>query len=137
MCKHNRLNEVAKYKIASVCRKRLHSPNAVAISSYYCYYYYYLKKKLLLLLLLFVYYYVVVVIVIIIFVVVVIVIIVVIPQVPRDGSELADPYVKLYLLPDPTKATKQKTKIAKRTLHPTYNETVSYLSQYIIIIIKD
>ena len=31
----------------------------------------------------------------------------------------------MYLKPDVAKATKQKTKIAKRTLHPTYNETVS------------
>ena len=49
-------------------------------------------------------------------------------QVPRDGSDSADPYVKMYLKPDVAKATKQKTKIAKRTLHPTYNETVSVKS---------
>ena len=46
-------------------------------------------------------------------------------QVPRDGVESADPYVKLYVLPDPDKVTKRKTKIAQRTLSPTYNETVS------------
>lgn len=33
---------------------------------------------------------------------------------PRGTSGLADPYVKLYLLPDPEKATKIKTKVAKR-----------------------
>ncbi len=44
---------------------------------------------------------------------------------PRDGFDSADPYVKLYLLPDPNKSTKQKTKITKKTLNPTYNETVS------------
>ena len=45
-------------------------------------------------------------------------------QVPREGYEIADPYVKIYLLPDHSKETKKKTKIAKRTLNPTYNETV-------------
>ena len=45
--------------------------------------------------------------------------------VPREGAESIDPYVKLYLLPDPNKGTKQKTKIARKTLNPTYNETVS------------
>jgi phosphatidylinositol-4-phosphate 3-kinase len=47
-------------------------------------------------------------------------------QVPREGSDTADPYVKLYLLPDPNKSTKKKTKINKKTLNPTYNETVRY-----------
>lgn len=46
-------------------------------------------------------------------------------QAPREGSDTADPYVKLYLLPDPNKTTKKKTKINKKTLNPTYNETVS------------
>ena len=45
--------------------------------------------------------------------------------VPREGEESTDPYVKLYLLPDPHKTTKKKTKIARKTLNPTYNETVS------------
>ena len=49
--------------------------------------------------------------------------------VPREGAESIDPYIKLYLLPDPTKATKQKTKIARKTLNPTYNETVSVSQQ--------
>lgn len=44
--------------------------------------------------------------------------------VPREGTDSIDPYVKLYLLPDRNKATKQKTKIARKTLNPTYNETV-------------
>ena len=47
-------------------------------------------------------------------------------QVPVSGTTTANPYVKVYLLPDPYKSTKRKTKVAKRTLHPTYNETVSY-----------
>ena len=45
-------------------------------------------------------------------------------QVPREGREYADPYVKLYLLPDHSKETKKKTKVVKKTLNPTYNETV-------------
>ena len=45
---------------------------------------------------------------------------------PRNATTLADPYVKLYLLPDPIKATKVKTKIARKTLNPTYNETLVY-----------
>lgn len=48
-------------------------------------------------------------------------------QVPRDGTDSMDPYVKLYLLPDPKKASKQKTKIARKTLNPTYNQTVRCL----------
>ena len=36
-----------------------------------------------------------------------------------------DAYIKLYLLPDAEKTTKQKTKIVRKTLAPTYNETVS------------
>jgi phosphatidylinositol-4-phosphate 3-kinase len=46
--------------------------------------------------------------------------------VPKDGSESIDPYVKLYLLPDPTKSTKKKTKVARKTLNPTYNEMFHY-----------
>ena len=45
-------------------------------------------------------------------------------QVPVSGTTTANPYVKVYLLPDPYKSTKKKTKVAKKTLHPTYNETV-------------
>lgn len=47
-------------------------------------------------------------------------------QVPASGTNTANPYVKVYLLPDPYKSTKKKTKIAKKTLHPTYNETVRH-----------
>ncbi|XP_070562240.1 phosphatidylinositol 4-phosphate 3-kinase C2 domain-containing subunit beta-like isoform X2 [Ptychodera flava] len=44
---------------------------------------------------------------------------------PTDGGP-PDPYVKLYLLPDPDKATKRKTKVARKTLNPTYNEMLIY-----------
>ncbi|XP_033752921.1 phosphatidylinositol 4-phosphate 3-kinase C2 domain-containing subunit beta-like, partial [Pecten maximus] len=39
---------------------------------------------------------------------------------------LPSPYVKTYLLPDPEKQTKQKTKIVKSSTHPTYNEVIEY-----------
>ena len=41
---------------------------------------------------------------------------------PKSAGNLSDPYVKIYLTPDPAKSTKRKTKIARRTLNPTYNE---------------
>ncbi|EDO45977.1 predicted protein [Nematostella vectensis] len=44
----------------------------------------------------------------------------------RNSSTAGDPYVKLYLLPDPSKTTKLKTKIAKKSQNPTYNETLVY-----------
>ena len=42
-------------------------------------------------------------------------------------GQYPDPYVKTYLLPDPSKQTKRKTKIVHKTTHPTYNEMVSAL----------
>ena len=46
---------------------------------------------------------------------------------PKSAGGLSDPYVKIYLTPDPNKTTKRKTKIARRTLNPTYNETFVWL----------
>ncbi|XP_015813831.3 phosphatidylinositol 4-phosphate 3-kinase C2 domain-containing subunit beta isoform X1 [Nothobranchius furzeri] len=43
----------------------------------------------------------------------------------QDGTD-PDPYVKLYLLPDPMKMSKKKTKAARRTCNPTYNEMLVY-----------
>jgi len=45
-------------------------------------------------------------------------------QGPTSSGDIPNPYVKLYLLPDPTKQTKRKTNIAHSTSHPTYNEMV-------------
>ncbi|XP_077994374.1 phosphatidylinositol 4-phosphate 3-kinase C2 domain-containing subunit beta-like [Glandiceps talaboti] len=46
--------------------------------------------------------------------------------IPPTDAGPPDPYVKLYLLPDPSKITKRKTKIARKTLNPTYNEMLIY-----------
>ncbi|XP_064634199.1 phosphatidylinositol 4-phosphate 3-kinase C2 domain-containing subunit alpha-like isoform X2 [Lineus longissimus] len=43
-----------------------------------------------------------------------------------EESELPDPYVKMYLLPDSAKQTKRKTEIARRSNHPTFNEMFVY-----------
>ncbi|XP_034021284.1 phosphatidylinositol 4-phosphate 3-kinase C2 domain-containing subunit beta [Thalassophryne amazonica] len=43
----------------------------------------------------------------------------------QDGTD-PDPYVKVYLLPDPQKTSKKKTKAARRTCNPTYNQMLVY-----------
>lgn len=42
------------------------------------------------------------------------------------NSQEPSTYVKVYLQPDPTKATKRKTKVVKKNCHPSFMEMVCY-----------
>ncbi|XP_058876681.1 double C2-like domain-containing protein beta [Acipenser ruthenus] len=45
---------------------------------------------------------------------------------PMDSNGLADPYVKLHLLPGASKANKLRTKTLRNTLNPVWSETLTY-----------
>lgn len=46
--------------------------------------------------------------------------------VAMDTNGYSDPYVKCYLLPDPSKKTKRRTKVKKKNLNPEFNQTFAY-----------
>nr|XP_014285368.1 phosphatidylinositol 4-phosphate 3-kinase C2 domain-containing subunit beta isoform X2 [Halyomorpha halys] len=43
-----------------------------------------------------------------------------------SGGQEPSTYVKVYLLPDPIKATKRKTKVVRKNCHPSFMETLEY-----------
>ncbi|XP_035247958.1 rabphilin-3A-like isoform X1 [Anguilla anguilla] len=45
---------------------------------------------------------------------------------PMDSNGLADPYVKLHLLPGASKSNKLRTKTLRNTRNPAWNETLDY-----------
>ncbi|XP_067936157.1 phosphatidylinositol 4-phosphate 3-kinase C2 domain-containing subunit alpha-like [Watersipora subatra] len=47
-------------------------------------------------------------------------------DVGNESGDRPNPYVKMYLLPDPTKTSKRKTKVSRSTFHPVYNEMFEY-----------
>lgn len=47
--------------------------------------------------------------------------------IPCDSDNLADPYVRLYLLPDRSSASKRKTQTKKNDLNPIYDETFEWV----------
>lgn len=49
-------------------------------------------------------------------------------ELPRvANNQEPSTYVKVYLLPDPLKLTKRKTKVVKRSCHPSFMEMVKVL----------
>lgn len=45
-------------------------------------------------------------------------------ELPSVGGQEPSTYVKVYLRPDPAKATKRKTKVVRRSCHPSFMEMV-------------
>uniref|UniRef100_A0A8C9Z3X4 Rabphilin 3A homolog (mouse), b n=1 Tax=Sander lucioperca TaxID=283035 RepID=A0A8C9Z3X4_SANLU len=45
---------------------------------------------------------------------------------PMDSNGLADPYIKLHLLPGASKSNKLRTKTLRNTRNPAWNETLTY-----------
>lgn len=41
---------------------------------------------------------------------------------PCDSDGLADPYVRMYLLPEKSKSSRRKTEVVKNSLEPKFNE---------------
>jgi len=47
--------------------------------------------------------------------------------IPCDKDNLADPYVRVYVMPDHSSETKRKTKLVKNTLNPLFDERLGNL----------
>lgn len=47
------------------------------------------------------------------------------------GGQEPSTYVKVYLMPDPGKVTKRKTKVVRRSCHPSFMEMVCTLPFYL------
>ncbi|XP_078481063.1 regulating synaptic membrane exocytosis protein 2 isoform X3 [Ciona intestinalis] len=45
---------------------------------------------------------------------------------PREGGMLRNPYIKMYLLPDRSEASKRRSKTAKKTLNPSWHQSFVY-----------
>lgn len=43
-----------------------------------------------------------------------------------DSKNMADPYIKMYMLPDKGSSSKRKTKVVEDTLNPVFDETFEY-----------
>ena len=51
----------------------------------------------------------------------------------NESGDRPNPYVKLYLIPDPIKTTKRKTKVVNSSFHPTYNEMVRLYPSFVCL----
>lgn len=57
--------------------------------------------------------------------------------IPCDSDNLADPYVRLYLLPDRSSASKRKTQTKKNDLNPIYDETYIVFNSLLLCYFKN
>lgn len=48
-----------------------------------------------------------------------------------------NPYVKVYLVPDPSKETKRKTRVLKRNSHPSFMEMLEYRLPYEVVVTRN
>ena len=52
--------------------------------------------------------------------------------IPDGSKDEPNSYVKVYLRPDPHKATKRKTRVVRKNRHPSFMEMVSSRGMYIL-----
>ena len=55
--------------------------------------------------------------------------------IPDGSKDEPNSYVKVYLRPDPHKATKRKTRVVRKNRHPSFMEMVS--SQQIVLFLRE